>query len=1707
MKDIQFKLLDFRVFDEEMVEDETDSDSSEHTSVKTKQFRVQVFGLDEKGRTYSLILTDFEPFFYIKVDHTWTRNTKNGFERHIKKLVGKYHADNITKIQLVERETLYGFDNGQKYKFMCIKFTNTTTMNKVKNLFYYNPKVTHSDGTETSERKLIPDGLPYRDSTLELYEANIPPLLRLFHIRKISPSGWVSVSKRSLKPSSYKRTTSNFEYTIPYSKLSPLPEKEDPVPYKICSFDIEASSSHGDFPVPIKNYKKLAGNIIDYWGQYNDVLDDESDEIKKEHIIALVESAFGYGHSDDVDLVYPKRKPKDIKDVRRLANLIVNKTLKDAYKASTSDFSEQLDNQYNIEDMFLGSGDVDNTDTTKEATGVDDERPSYMAAKERADFRRIKQRKAKMKKEAKHGILYFLDSKDHDREEKMDAVTKILDSTLPPLKGDMVTFIGSTFLKYGDADPYLNHCITLNTCTDVDGAEIERYNNEADVLLAWTKLIQRENPDIIIGYNIFGFDYSFMFYRAKENGPECVKEFLKLSRNKDEVCWNKSYKTNEYDIERSSITIASGTHNLHFVKMAGRIQVDLYNYFRREYNLSSYKLDYASGHFIGDKVKTLEQNPASNITVVKSKNLTGLKKGAYVNFEEIGHSTEYYEDGKKFNVTDVDLNTGEFVVEGVVTPDMKKTIRWCLAKDDVTPQDIFRFTNQGPNERAIVAKYCIQDCNLVHHLLRKIDVVTGIVEMAKICSVPIDFIIMRGQGIKLFSFIAKKCREAGVLIPVLERKNDGSYEGAIVLPPKTGLYLNEPVACVDYSSLYPSSMISENLSHDSKVWTREYNLKGELIEENGVKNENGEFVYDNLEGFKYVDVTYDTYKYLRLNPRGAEVKTKVGYKTCRFAQFPDGNLAIMPRILKELLAARKATRTSAKWKTVKTSIGDYTGLVIEKTDDHVTLKDKDGNVKVIETESIISMGDTYDDFMKNVLDKRQLAIKVTANSLYGQCGARTSSFYEKDVAASTTATGRKLLTYGKRIIEDVYGDRICETKYGKVHSHAEYVYGDSVTGDTPIILRHKTTCNILTKRIMDLSNEWTQYDEFKPYDSYTSNRREKQQSVNEEYDVWTKNGWHSINRVIRHKCNKKIYRVVTHNSVVDVTEDHSLLDMNGDKIKPGDCQIGTALLENTLSCSVDKVQLTFDKVNNFIHTDMTKQEQQAFIYGFFMGDGSCGKYETKGNTKYSWALNNANYPVCERLVYFLENIYDKRFKILDTISSSGVYKIVPSCGNIKSFVEEYSCLYDGKCKVIPSEILNNNACIKTAFLCGYYLADGDKCSNNKCKVLRFDCKNKLTASYLQIMAYSLGFNVSMNARNDKDIYRITCTTNTLRKQTNCIKKLYVKHEIYDDFVYDIETSDGTFNTGFPLIIKNTDSVFMSFKLTRPNSTEKIVGKEALKHTIELAKEAGELATKFLKGPHDLEYEKTFMPFCLLSKKRYVGMLYEEDPEKCYRKSMGIVLKRRDNAPIVKDVYGGIIDILMKDQDIGKAVSFTKDCLQNIVDEKYPLEKLVITKSLRSFYKNPQQIAHKVLADRMGKRDPGNKPSSGDRIPFVYIQTKGKHVLQGDKIEHPEYIKKNNIRPDYTFYITNQIMKPVQQLFGLVLEDIPGFEKKRRTFLRKERCKLRAVEEKGGDALKMRTEREKLRNKEIKELIFDDALRKGVNDKNGQHAITSFFGFS
>ena len=1272
-----FRIFDFNVYcEKENPNSGSESEEEQETNIykDTTIFLIQVFGVNEFGKTFSMIVEGFKPFFYVMVNDTWNITVKDRFLENIKTKMGKYYEDSITECIIIKRKKLYGFDGGKEHKFIKFEFNSINAFNKAKNLWY-------SDYSKDG-RKLLKDGYIFHNTSTRLYEANIPPLLRFFHIKDISPSGWIAVPTKKIVDLFIKKTSCDFEFMVNQKHIIPLNDKETRVPYKICSFDIEASSSHGDFPIPVKTYKKLATNIIEY---FENLKMEITPELCKNILKRIINAAFGYEEMDDIDLVYPKKQPKTKEEVEKMCDKWLMTPVRNFIKTAEFDEINTLEKSFS---KFKTNEEDDRTEDQGET--------NYECE---AFCNKNYKKHVRQNMDKKTTVVELLMSKDFERDNKLDEINNSLGSVFPKLEGDKVTFIGSTFMKYGEPEPYMNHCIALNTCSDLplENSILESYQTEKEVLLAWQDLIQRENPDIIIGYNIFGFDYMFMFKRAEENN--CIEDFLKLSRNKDEICATKDRDTGKYKLEESTIQIASGQHDLKFIKINGRLQVDLYNFFRREENLTSYKLDYVAGHFIGDFIKSLDHTKSGE-TEIKTMNMTGLLEGSFVHFEEIGHSIDYYDNGAKFKVSYVNKADGKFRIEGIVNPDLNKKVRWCLAKDDVTPKDIFRMTNGSADDRAVIAKYCIQDCNLVHYLFNKADILTGFIEMSKICSVPINFLVMRGQGIKLTSYIAKKCREKRTLMPVIEKGGlDDGYEGAIVLDPKCDLYLDNPVACVDYASLYPSCMMSENFSHDSKVWTMEYDLAGNLVEETGEKDENDNFIYDNLPDYEYVDVEYDTYKYIRKHPAAAAEKVKSGTKKCRFAQFPDGKRAIMPSILEELLTARKTTRK----------------LIPQQTD----------------------------EFMKNVLDKRQLGYKVTANSLYGQCGAKTSTFYEMDIAAATTATGRKLLTYAKRIIEECYGDSICDTEhYGKVRTKAEYIYGD------------------------------------------------------------------------------------------------------------------------------------------------------------------------------------------------------------------------------------------------------------------------------------------------------------------------------------------------------------------------TDSVFFTFNLQTPEG-KPIRGKEALEITIELAQEAGHLASGFLKGPHDLEYEKTFMPFCLLSKKRYVGMLYETDPNKCKRKEMGIVLKRRDNAPIVKDIYGGIIDILMKEQNIQKAIDFLKISLQNLVDEKTPMDKLIITKSLRSGYKNPNSIAHKVLADRITKRDPGNKPSSGDRIPFVYINSPNKKALQGEKIETPTYILENGLKIDYSFYITNQIMKPLQQLFALVLEKIWDLQNKRSKIskFKKEIETLRKTVE----PEKFEDKLEQTKNKEVKALLFDEYLRVTNNEKEGNQSLTKFFG--
>jgi hypothetical protein len=280
------RIIDFHIYDEKPEKEESSGDENDdddtvdyskpyEAKVDEAQFVIQMFGLNETGETYSIIVRDFKPFFFIKVGSSWTQSTVNALLCEMKQKIGKYYENSIESAKLVEYNKLYGFSAGKLDKFAQFTFKNTATMNKMKNLWY--------EYTDTGRK---PKPYVYNRINLVLYESSIPPLLRFLHINNISPSGWVSIAISKSYKCTVKTTTCHYEYICDSQYIKPMPEKETRVPYKICSFDIEASSSHGDFPIPKKSYKKLSQNIIDY------VINKTT--INNNFLKKIILSSFGY---------------------------------------------------------------------------------------------------------------------------------------------------------------------------------------------------------------------------------------------------------------------------------------------------------------------------------------------------------------------------------------------------------------------------------------------------------------------------------------------------------------------------------------------------------------------------------------------------------------------------------------------------------------------------------------------------------------------------------------------------------------------------------------------------------------------------------------------------------------------------------------------------------------------------------------------------------------------------------------------------------------------------------------------------------------------------------------------------------------------------------------------------------------------------------------------------------------------------------------------------------------------------------------------------------------------------------------------------------------------------------------------------------------------------------------------------------------------
>jgi hypothetical protein len=515
-----FRLIDFNVYDCNPDNSSTsDSGGSGDTSsvasdgsgggsgsggnrrpaVDTNEFRIQMFGINEQGETCSIFVDDYHPFFYVKVADYWTNATKSAFIRNIKEnLKSRFYENSILaeKCEIVEKRKLYGFDGGKNHKFVLLVFKNTTVMNRVKNLWYCDI-FTPRDG---KTRVLKPDGYIFEHihpttktktkTNTYIYEANIPPILRFFHIQKISPSGWVSFSTKKTRLIDKYTTTCQYEYRLSFDDIIPQNDKETVVPYKICSFDIEASSSHGDFPIPVKSYKKLATNIVDA------VIAKHAggDEITDDELTHMIYTAFQYSYQSrpkysGIETIYPKRRPKEA-DMSRLCRLVLSKELRHLIK------EEVVAQENTIEHIFLqmaatakkeaakaaekkatsaaaaghgnGDGDGDGESDDDDDEDSSDEDSSHEDNDE--IYTRQTVAKSTSTSDLSVKLATLLNNRKHGREERIKIVSDTLGSMFPKVEGDKVTFIGSTFVRYGQNSnrPYLNNCIVLDTCNNLD---------------------------------------------------------------------------------------------------------------------------------------------------------------------------------------------------------------------------------------------------------------------------------------------------------------------------------------------------------------------------------------------------------------------------------------------------------------------------------------------------------------------------------------------------------------------------------------------------------------------------------------------------------------------------------------------------------------------------------------------------------------------------------------------------------------------------------------------------------------------------------------------------------------------------------------------------------------------------------------------------------------------------------------------------------------------------------------------------------------------------------------------------------------------------------------------------------------------------------------------------------------------------------------
>lgn len=223
------------------------------------------------------------------------------------------------------------------------------------------------------------------------------------------------------------------------------------------------------------------------------------------------------------------------------------------------------------------------------------------------------------------------------------------------------------------------------------------------------------------------------------------------------------------------------------------------------YNINNFDLPY-----IIDRAEALKLNKfarlsriITKICTVKTANLSSKQMGTHEH-KEVNLEGRVIFDMYQVILRDHKLSS--YTLNNVSYEFLKEQ------KEDVHHSMISVLHNKNKYTRRRLAVYCLKDAYLPLRLMDKMCCMYNYSEMARVTGVPIKFLFTRGQQIKVTSQLYRKAYEVDMLIPNEKRasESEGKYEGATVIEPKTGYY-KQPIATLDFASLYPSIMMAHNL--------------------------------------------------------------------------------------------------------------------------------------------------------------------------------------------------------------------------------------------------------------------------------------------------------------------------------------------------------------------------------------------------------------------------------------------------------------------------------------------------------------------------------------------------------------------------------------------------------------------------------------------------------------------------------------------------------------------------------------------------------------------------------------------------------------------------------------------------------------------------------------------------------------------------------